>query len=120
IDGSAYWVSTDGICGSNGNVPVVLSKDKLGKLKLDPVKAVMLDQVYYLLLANRSILALDFRYLPVFKELNLPVDMLHVGDDTLYGWRDGVDRELFAAQTFESFKYLSPKLSDGRVSEKKV
>lgn len=120
IDGSAYWVSTDGICGSNGNVPVVLSKDKLGKLKLDPVKAVMLDQVYYLLQANRSILALDFRYLPVFKELNLPVDMLHVGDDTLYGWYDGVDRELFAAQTFESFKYLSPKLSDGRVSEKKV
>lgn len=120
IDGAAYWVSTDGICGSNGNVPTVLSKDKLGKLKLEPVKAVMLDQVYYLLQANRNILALDFRYLPIFKELSLPVDMLHVGDDAIYGWFNGVDRELFAADTYESFKYLSPKLSDGRVSEKKT
>jgi hypothetical protein len=120
IDGAAYWVSTDGICASNGNVPTVLSKDKLGKLKLAPIKAVMLDQVYYLLQAGGSILALDFRYTPLFKQLQLQVDMLQVGDDTLYGWYNGNVMELFAGDTVESFKYLSPKLSDGRVSEKKT
>lgn len=120
IDGAAYWVSTDGICASNGNIPTVLSKDKLGKLSLAPVKAVMLDQVYYLLQKDGVVLALDFRYNPVFKYLHLPIEMIHVGNDTLYGWANGEVRELFAGDTFESFKYLSPKLSDGRVSEKKT
>lgn len=120
IDGAAYWASTDGICASNGNVPTVISKDKLGKLALEPVQAVMLDQVYYLLQLNGSVLAIDFRYIPIIKSFKLPIDMLHVGNDTLYGWRGGIARELFAGTGFERFKYVSPKLSDGRVSEKKV
>jgi hypothetical protein len=120
IDGAAYWASTDGICASNGNVPTVISKEKLGKLKLEPVQAVMLDQVYYLFQQNGQILAFDFRYIPLFKTFSLPIDMLHVGNDMLYGWRSGQVRELFAGTTQEQFKYVSPKLSDGRVSEKKV
>lgn len=120
IDGAAYWASTDGICASNGNVPTVISKDKLGKLVLEPVQAVMLDQVYYLLQRNGSVLAIDFRYIPIIKRFKLQIDMLQVGNDTLYGWKDGIARELFAGVGFEQFKYVSPKLSDGRVSEKKV
>lgn len=120
IDGAAYWASTDGICASNGNVPTVISKDKLGKLVLEPVQAVMLDQVYYLLQRNDYILAIDFRYNPIIKSFKLPIDMLQVGNDTLYGWRDGSSKELFVGSDFEQFKYISPKLSDGRVSEKKV
>lgn len=120
IDGAAYWASTDGICASNGNEPVVLSKTKLGKLKLAPIQAVMLDQVYYLLQVDGSILALDFRYESIIKKFELDVDMLQVGNDKLYGWKAGFSFELFEGATVEQFKYLSPKLSDGRVSEKKT
>lgn len=119
-DGVVYWASTDGICASSGGRPQVITKPKLGKVELKPIQAVTIDEVYYLLQEGGNLLAIDFRYTPLIKYFNLDIDNLIVASDTLYGWKAGYIRELFAGPSVLEYEYLSPKLSDGKVSEKKT
>lgn len=119
LDGVVYWASNDGICVSSGNKPTVVTKPKLGKIKFDTVQAILHDEVYYLLEKSGRITALDFRYTPLVKQLDFNLANLVLAKDILYGWKDGKLFELFAGSAVE-FEYLSPKLSDGRVTEKKT
>lgn len=112
--GSLFWASTDGICTSNGGIPQVVTKSVLGKISLDPVKAVVFDEVYYCLNSDGNVLAIDYRYSgAVIKWLEPGVDSLVVANDKLYGHLDGYLYELFASTELESFKYKSPRLTEG-------
>lgn len=119
-DGVVYWASTDGICASSGGRPQVITRPKLGKARLKPVQAVTIDEVYYLLQDEGDVLAIDFRYTPHVKYFKLDIDNILVASDVLYGWKADNIRELFAGSSFLEYEYLSPKLSDGKVSEKKT
>lgn len=119
-DGVVYWASNDGICASSGGKPVVITRPKLGKQRLTPLKAVTIDEVYYLLQEQGSLLAIDFRYTPIVKYFDIDIDNIIVAEDKLYGWKAGQLSELFAGSSYLELKYLSPKLSDGLVSEKKT
>lgn len=119
-DGVVYWASTDGICASSGGKPQVITRPKLGKARLKPVQAVTIDEVYYLLQDEGNVLAIDFRYTPLIKYFKLDIDNILVASDVLYGWKADNIRELFAGSSFLEYEYLSPKLSDGKVSEKKT
>lgn len=119
-DGVVYWASTDGICASSGGRPQVITRPKLGKARLKPVQAVTIDEVYYLLQDKGEVLAIDFRYTPLVKYFKLDIDNILVASDVLYGWKADNIRELFAGSSFLEYEYLSPKLSDGKVSEKKT
>lgn len=120
LAGSCLWPSTDGICQSNGGIPVVLTKRMLGKLSLTPLQAVVYDEVYYLIETDKSILALDFRFAPISKHLKLNVDSLVVANDVLYGYRTGTLWELFSNSSVETFSYRSPRFVEGRATENKT
>ena len=119
LSGAAVWVSTDGICASNGDLPKVLSKRKLDKLSLTPVDSVIYDEVYYVHDADGTTLALDFDT-EVFKQFSFDVVTLAVAEDELYGWKDGVMYQLYGGSSTASFKYLSPRFIEGRATELKT
>lgn len=120
LAGAALWLSTDGICTSNGGPAQVISRDKLGKLSLSVVSSTIHDDTYYLTLTDNSILALSLAYGQVFKRLQLGVTAVAVGYDTLYGWSEGQLYELFASTEDLEFEYLSPRFIEGRATEAKT
>jgi len=117
--GQLLWVSNDGICSSTGSNVDVISKPKLGKLNLSVKNAVIHDEVYYLQKADKTILAIDFRYGPVFKDINSRTTRLVVANDILYGLDNNTLYQMFADATDESYIYLSPNFTEGSYSERK-
>ncbi len=120
LAGAALWLSTDGICTSNGGPAQVVSRDKLGKLSLAPVNSALFDDSYYLALANGTVFVLSLAYGPIFKTLDLGVVTITTGLDTLYGWRNGKLFKLFASSSLLDFEYLSPRFIEGRATEAKT
>lgn len=120
LAGSCLWPSTDGICQSNGSIPVVITKRVLGKVALSPLQAVVYDEVYYLIDTTGKILAIDFRFTQIAKWLSLDVDSLVVANDVLYGHRGTTLWELFASDGVETFSYRSPRFIEGRATEHKT
>ncbi len=120
ISDTLFWPSTDGICASNGGKVIVVSKDKLGKIAFDPVNAVVHDEVYYLQLADGTILALDNRLGLMFKNLDLGTEKLVVAEDILYGIENGTLHTLFTANDNETLTYKSPKYIEDSYSGHKI
>lgn len=120
LAGSCLWPSTDGICQSNGSIPVVITKRVLGKITLSPLQAVVYDEVYYLIDTVGKILAIDFRFTQIAKWLSLNVSSLVVAKDILYGYRESTLWELFAGDSAETFSYRSPRFIEGRATEHKT
>ena len=120
VGSAVMWLSTDGICASNGSPAEVITKPSLGKLSLVVVDSIVHDQVYYLLTSTGEALAYDYRFTRIFKNLSLGVDSFVVGNDILYGAADNVLYELFASDELETFSYKSPRFIEGRFSEDKT
>jgi hypothetical protein len=120
LAGAALWLSTDGICTSNGGPAQVISRDKLGKLDLAVTSSVLYDDTYYLTTTDNSILALSLAYGQVFKRLELGITTVTAGFDTLYGWHEGQLYRLFASEEDLEFEYLSPRFIEGRATEAKT
>lgn len=120
VGGSAVWASSDGICTSNGSAVIVITKDKLGKIDLAPIDSEVHDEVYYLLEDSGSILAIDYRYGQIVKRLSLDIESLAVGNDVLYGYKDGFLNSLFTSSAVEAFTYKSPTFVEGKKTEEKT
>jgi hypothetical protein len=120
LSGAALWVSSDGICLSNGGEPIVISKDQLGKQTLDVKDSAIHDEVYYALLVDNTMLAYDFAYSKIFKTFSLGNESIVVGNDVLYGWSDGELQTLFASTEYETLKYVSPRFIEGSATEQKT
>lgn len=113
-EGMVMWASKDGLCASSGNNVSVVTKNMLGKRTLDPVASVVHDEVYYVLDNSGIILCWDYRYTPIVKELDLDVEFLVVGEDILYGWKDGYLHELFKSDDYLSLSFTSAEFGEGR------
>lgn len=115
-----FWASSDGICVVDGTQVKVLSREKLGSTTLAVVNSAFYNEVYYALKVDGSILAYDFRYGTLLKELTLDITNIIVAEDILYGYKTDTYFSLFAHEDSESFDYTSPKLSDGSLTLRKV
>lgn len=113
----AVWASTDGICSSSGNRPVVITKDKLGKIALNPIDSAIYDEAYYLMEANNKILCYKKG---VVARYDFNVSSLALANDTLYGYRDGKLWEIFNGDTPAYFKFKSARFTEGRFTANKT
>lgn len=120
IQGSIIWASSDGVCSSSGGPAEVVSRNKLGKLTLSVVNAVVYDDVYYLHQTNGNTLALDFRFTSAFNNFNFGISKLVTANDVLYGYVAGELYELQSASTVESFTYTSPLFTEGEYCNRKT
>lgn len=120
LAGSAIWVSSDGICISSGGPAQVVSRDSLGKIAIDAASSVVHDDRYYVLDSKGETYVFSFAYGGIFKRLQLDISSFATGSDVLYGWKNGFLYQLFAADEYLNFEYLSPKFIEGRLSEIKA
>lgn len=116
---TALWVSTDGICASDGSDVKVLSRDKLGKQTLVVTNAVLFDQVYYIQLLDGSVLALDFDR-GIFKNFDYGTSYLAVAEDELYGYSAGALYKLNSDSNFVSMTWQSPDFEGSGLTDQKV
>ncbi len=120
ISDTLFWPSNDGICASNGGKVIVITKDKLGKIALNPVNAVVHDEVYYLQETDGTILALDDRLALILKRFNLGTEKVFLAEDVLYGIENGTLHTLFTSNDNEIINYKSPKYIEDGFSEHKL
>lgn len=113
----AIWASTDGICTSSGNRPIVITKAKLGKIKLNPIDSVIYDETYYLMEANNKVIC--YRR-DLIARLDFGLSSLAVANDILYGYKDGVLFELFNGSAPAYFKFKSAKFTEGSFTDNKT
>lgn len=117
ISTEAVWASTDGICASSGNRPTVLTKDKMGKIELDPVDSIVFDETYYVLERDGSMLAL---YKGIITRHTQNISSLATANDKLYGYKDGKMWELFKSDLPTTFKFTSARLTEGSFTTNKT
>jgi hypothetical protein len=120
IGDTLFWPSTDGICASNGGPVIVISKNKLGKVTLNPVNATVHDEQYYLHEADGTILVFDNRLEGLLKRLNLGTTQVYTAEDVLYGRANGTLHTLFSANDNETLKYKSPRYIESEYSQHKI
>lgn len=116
--GAALFMSTDGLCTVTGNQVTVLSKFKLGKQTYDVTNAVMHDEVYYAQLTDKSILAFDTRFAPMFITYSFLTEWLVVANDTLYASIGSSIYPMFAG-ALAIYNYSTGNLTEGSLSELK-
>lgn len=105
-DGS-LWMSSDGLCFSNGGKVQVLSKEQLGKITFSGIRAsAVYDEVYYMAHSSGVFIA-DFRHNNTVRFRTLSdtdIDGMGVFDDILYLHKDGTGSDaagLYSAFTAE-------------------
>jgi hypothetical protein len=111
IEGASLWVSTDGVCMSNGGEVAVITRDKLDKLDLShSVNAIMYDERYYLLMLELgTILMLDLSRACIMYINHDGIRSLNKANDILYGYvDDGVLYDLEGGTDPLLMQYGSP------------
>jgi len=116
---TALWLSTDGICASDGSDVKVISRDKLGKQLYSSVNAILYDQVYQVQLTDGSVIALDFDR-GIFKQFEYDVDYLVVANDNIYGHKNGQLYQLLSSDATLPMTYVSPEFEGAGLVEQKV
>lgn len=115
LGGEVLFVSNDGICAASGGGVQVLSRNKLGTQLLDTVNALAHEEVYYVQLADNSILALDIRFGGIFKKFDFDTTWLVLANDKLYGSITPAVFELFVGSPVE-YHYTTGNITDGASS----
>lgn len=123
VDNSLLWLSTDGICTTNGGPVSVLSQIKLGKLSIATTySSAVLDNIYYLshdTVLGKKILAFDFRYNQIVRYIDVLGTMVVSANDTLYQFYNSTLQTLLTGDEL-SMTYKSPILTEGSYSNRKV
>ena len=111
-DGS-LWMSSDGLCFSNGGKVRVLSKDQLGKTAFTGIRAsAVYDEVYYMA-HSTGVFVADFRHNNTVRFRTLSdtdIDGMGVFNDVLYFHKDGTGVDvagLYSAFTAEGNRRVS-------------
>lgn len=123
VKNTPTWVSLDGVSQYSGGVVRIISKDKLGKIKLDVVNSAVYDEEYYLALSDGSLMVMDARFnVMVFKHYRFKenVDNILTYDDTLYGRQGDKLVRLFQGKNYSSLTWLSPDFTEGEHSQYKL
>lgn len=116
---TVVWASSDGLCAPTGSAVKVLTKDKLGKLDLTVLNSAFHDETYYAVLSTGELLAFDFRFGTVLKNLSLGVTRLAVAEDVLYGYATDTYYKLFEGVNQLSFAFTSAEMTDGSLLQRK-
>jgi hypothetical protein len=117
------WVSSDGVCAFTSGSVTVITKDKLNKVKFNPISAVSYNEQYMLVLDDGSVFISDLRFggntLKYLNYIDADVYNLCVFDSTLYGV---VNEQLSTIDTGEliDFYYESPHITEGDASVVKL
>lgn len=118
-DNTLLWLSSDGVCASNGGSIQVISRDKLVKPTYTIIKdSVVYDDVYYLSVDD-FILCIDMRFGKIIRTIDISTDGFEVYNDILYYSKDGKLYSLFTNDNDLELEYKSPKLADGQLSNLK-
>ena len=124
VDNSLLWVSSDGLCASTGGAIAVISMPLVGKLIFSTFyTSAVLDNVYYLsyLYATEiKLLAFDFRYNRLIREMVVLGTNIVSANDKLYQVYQGTVRILFNATTPLSMHYKSPMYVEGSYTNYKT
>ena len=108
IEGAAYWVSTDGICLSNGGQVQVITRTALDKLELSgSINAVVYDEQYHLL-TDTGTLKIDLGR-SVIKNTQYNIGSFIVANDILYGYDTGALHEIESSVIPLPLVYRSPE-----------
>lgn len=107
IGGTAVWASESGICASEGGIARLVTQAKLGHLELYPINAIVHDEEYKLLLADGSILIMDFND-KILRTERTSIETLAIGKGKAYGFSNNALHELYANDTPTHMHYLSP------------
>jgi len=118
--GTLIWASEDGLCTSSGSNVVSLTKNALGDVTLDPVSAIVHNEVYYIHNSDGSTLAWDYRFGQTPKWLDLGIGSLALANNELYGYFDGLLYLLFQGTENLTLKYKSPRFIEGLMTEAKT
>ena len=118
--GSALFVSSEGICISAGDNIQVVSKRLLGKLSLNPVDSIVVDECYYVLNSDGIIYCFDMGLNGIYKKLNLGVTSLGKQGSDLFGYAAGTLYKMFAGTAYESLVYHSPRFIEGAFTQQKL
>jgi hypothetical protein len=116
---TALWVSSDGICASDGSDVQVLTRNKLGKKHINVVNSVLYDQVYQVLNTDGEVLALDFDR-SILKTFTYGVDYLVIAEDVLYGHNDGFLYSLNTSNDSLSMTWRSPEFVGPAMTAPKI
>lgn len=115
VNNLLVWLSTDGICSSSGNDIQVISKPKLGKLKLNgPFSAIVLDEIYYLG-HSAGVIALDSFNKAITTYSFIP-DSFAIKEDELYYSASSTLFKFTSSSIFDILTYHSPDFHDGSIS----
>lgn len=118
-EGAVVWASLDGLCVSSGNNPKNITKYQLGDLKFNPTSSGVHNEVYYLHNNDGIIFVWDYRFEPVFKQLDLGVDYIQEYNNSMRGSAGNTIYSLFTSQEDLSLQYSSPKFIEGSMTELK-
>jgi len=116
-DNRLYWLSTDGVCTSNGGAITILTQDLLGRFTSEEsINADVFDRMYFLAYEDKTLI-LDSRYGYAIRELDYNG---WYGDfkDELYLQKDDKLQLMFSGEP-DVMKYTSPIYTEGRLSELK-
>lgn len=118
--GAIVWASQDGLCVSSGNNPKNITKYQLGDIKFNPTSSAVHNEVYYLHNNDGIIFIWDYRFEPVFKQLDLGVEYIQEANGAMYGWSQGQLFTLLDSDENLSFTYSSPLFVEGSFTERKT
>lgn len=113
----AVWVSADGVCVSSGGAPSTITKDKLGRIELDPVDSAVHDGRYYVLDRSGFILCYDQG---VISRYSFGTERLLNTAGKFYGWHDGRFIELFKSDSPAYWKFKSAYFTEGAFTKHKT
>ena len=119
VNKELVWLSNDGICISNGDVAKLVSLDKLGKFTGSVNQAAVYDNIYYLAMEDKTILA-DFRRDLKFSYMDTVYKGLYVYKDVLYGTTGGNLVTIGTANTHKNLTYKSPDLHNSDIANHKM
>ena len=124
VDNNLLWLSSDGICSTNGGQIKVLSMPIIGKLDflVNVYSAAILDNVYYLSYSNAlgdKLLVLDFRYNLCIRYIDTQGSHIIATRDNIYQDYNGTLQKLLYGADLE-FTYKSPVLTEGKYSNYKT
>ena len=123
VDNNLIWLSSDGICTTNGGKITVLSMNRIGKLDflVNVYSSAVLDNVYYLSYSNaldNRLLVFDFRYNKIIRYIDTQGNYILATLDNLYQNYNGTLQRLLEGDNLE-LTYKSPILTEGKYTNYK-
>jgi len=118
--GMVVWASGDGLCTSSGNDVKNITRAAIGNRVFNPTTSAVVDGVYYMQELNGTIFSWDYRFSPIFKELNLGSVGVYKKGSVLYGNVGAKIASLMTESEPLAFVYKSPTFIEGSYTDSKT